>query len=148
MHLPRPTGTPFDPVSVEQLPDVISQLTYFQWNYKDVYVPPHLLHGLLTESNAMERQNAVWEYASIGKSASIVVELYRELRCWFDSVCHSSCTGIRSSAWFSCSLPPCPLILPLPLLSRCLPLLCIRTTTADTEYPHCTAIQFWSVLCV
>ena len=69
---PRPTGTPFDPVSVEQLPDVISQLTYFQWNYKDVYVPPHLLHGLLTESNAMERQIAVWKYASTGKSASIV----------------------------------------------------------------------------
>lgn len=41
------------------------QLTHLQWNYKDVYVPPPLLHGLLTESTAVEQQNVVWQYGSM-----------------------------------------------------------------------------------
>lgn len=43
----------------------MSQITFFQWNYKDVYIPPHLLHDLLTETTAVEQQNAVWMYGSM-----------------------------------------------------------------------------------
>jgi hypothetical protein len=51
--------TPYDPVSEGKGPSVTSQVTYLQWNYKDVYVPPQLLYELLTDATAVEQQNAV-----------------------------------------------------------------------------------------
>lgn len=61
---PLHIGTPYE-VSGSKAPGVQSQITYFQWNYKDVYVPPNLLHDLLTETIAVEQQNAVWMYGSM-----------------------------------------------------------------------------------
>lgn len=60
-----PIGTPYDMVNVSKAPGLLSQITSFQWNYKDVYVPPHLLHDLLAETTAIEQQNAVWMYGSM-----------------------------------------------------------------------------------
>lgn len=60
-----PVGTPYDVVDGSKAPGVVSQITFFQWNYKDVYVPPHFLHDLLTETIAVEQQNAVWMYGSM-----------------------------------------------------------------------------------
>ena len=65
------TGTPYDPTPSPVATSPLSQVTYLQWNYRDVYVPPPLLCQLLSEATTLDRQTEVWKTSGILISVAV-----------------------------------------------------------------------------